>query len=283
MPAEDVDMLDIPTHVDHNSPSGDDDTSDTEETDIDQNILPDRVARQLPDPLGDDIEEIFRAGDVSNILARHGLDAGRGGRCREASSSHTESSSSPSEESDRESPPLRQIGRHRQKSGPSSWNGPHRRRSSCPEEARPPASKSDALRAKPRSKPQSQRTAKSSKPSSSVSISSADAGYAITIPKADFARGRRILGTESDDLPLVTVSMRGDIHLVRRAERDRISQWSIPAGDEHRHVEDACVVGDTVVVGHNIGPCQVSVINLDSIRKARHWVSVLGLSTLTVN
>jgi len=36
----------------------------------------------------------------------------------------------------------------------------------------------------------------------------------------------------------------------------------MPCQREYQHVQDACMVGDAVVVGYGDGPCQVSLINL---------------------
>ena len=57
--------------------------------------------------------------------------------------------------------------------------------------------------------------------------------------------------------------------------RTRISTHSLPVEDDTRHVEDACLIGDdTVIVGYNKGPCQVSLIPVedDQVR------DVLGLA-----
>jgi hypothetical protein len=45
----------------------------------------------------------------------------------------------------------------------------------------------------------------------------------------------------------------------------RVSCWSIPNQGELRHVEDAAIVGDTVVIGYDDGPCQVSIISLTQV------------------
>lgn len=36
----------------------------------------------------------------------------------------------------------------------------------------------------------------------------------------------------------------------------------MPFEGPYRHVEDTCIIGDTVVVGYGDGPCQVSLIRL---------------------
>lgn len=104
-----------------------------------------------------------------------------------------------------------------------------------------------------------------------------------TLPKAANAKARRILVPKSTRLPLVTISMRADANFLDRNKQNlcveqsfliqricseerhcspRISRWSIPNKDELCHVEDACIVGDTVVIGYNHGPYQVSLIPL---------------------
>jgi hypothetical protein len=46
------------------------------------------------------------------------------------------------------------------------------------------------------------------------------------------------------------------------AFRYRLSSYSMPCQREYQHVEDACLVGDTVVLGYGDGPCQISLITL---------------------
>ncbi|KAI0751348.1 hypothetical protein C8Q80DRAFT_1156838 [Daedaleopsis nitida] len=86
-------------------------------------------------------------------------------------------------------------------------------------------------------------------------------GHTVVIPKASYARGRRLLAPANHGQPLTTILMRGEAHFVDRKRRTRISTWSLPVEDDARHVEDACLMGDdTVIVGYNKGPCQVSSI-----------------------
>ncbi|KAI0771857.1 hypothetical protein BD413DRAFT_46832 [Trametes elegans] len=103
------------------------------------------------------------------------------------------------------------------------------------------------------------------------------AGHTVVIPKAEYARGRRLLAPGNQDLPLATVLMRGDAHFIDQRRKTRITSWSLPAGDDSRHVEDACLIGSsTVVIGYNKGPCQVSLIPVleDQVRDAfaHDWV-----------
>ncbi|KAI0676855.1 hypothetical protein C8Q78DRAFT_50626 [Trametes maxima] len=86
-------------------------------------------------------------------------------------------------------------------------------------------------------------------------------GHTVVIPKAEYARGRRLLAPKDQDLPLTTILMRGDVHFIDQRRKVRRTTWSLPVEDDSRHVEDACLIGDnTVVVGYNKGPCQVSLI-----------------------
>ncbi|KAI0637798.1 hypothetical protein C8Q77DRAFT_1087928 [Trametes polyzona] len=86
-------------------------------------------------------------------------------------------------------------------------------------------------------------------------------GHTVVIPKAEFARGRRLLAPRNQDLPYTTILMRGDAHFIDQRRKARVTRWSLPVEDDCRHVEDACLIGDnTVVVGYNKGPCQVSLI-----------------------
>ncbi|OBZ76198.1 hypothetical protein A0H81_03583 [Grifola frondosa] len=83
------------------------------------------------------------------------------------------------------------------------------------------------------------------------------------VPKAEYARGRRLLTPSNPRLPLAAVVMRGDAQFINQREKSHISRYSLPAIDETRHVEDVCLMGDnTVVVGYNVGPSQVSLIPL---------------------
>ncbi|TFK93863.1 hypothetical protein K466DRAFT_47608 [Polyporus arcularius HHB13444] len=88
-------------------------------------------------------------------------------------------------------------------------------------------------------------------------------GHTVVIPKADYARGRRLLAPMNPSNPLTTILMRGEAHFVDQRRKMRISTYSLPVEDDARHVEDACLIGDdTVVVGYNRGPCQVSLISV---------------------
>ncbi|EPQ59589.1 hypothetical protein GLOTRDRAFT_91139 [Gloeophyllum trabeum ATCC 11539] len=86
-----------------------------------------------------------------------------------------------------------------------------------------------------------------------------DEGSSVVIPKTNFARARRVLVHRNLNQLIVTVAMRGDIQFIR--DKRRITGWSMPA-DRRRLVEDAIVVGDTVVVGYSSGPSQISLMSL---------------------
>ncbi|KAH9853779.1 hypothetical protein C2E23DRAFT_884436 [Lenzites betulinus] len=95
-------------------------------------------------------------------------------------------------------------------------------------------------------------------------------GHTVVIPKAEFARGRRLLAPNDQDVPFATILMRGDAHFIDQRRKVRISRWSLPAADDSRHVEDACLIGDNiVVVGYNKGPCQVSLIPVQADQPPR--------------
>ncbi|CAA7259514.1 unnamed protein product [Cyclocybe aegerita] len=64
------------------------------------------------------------------------------------------------------------------------------------------------------------------------------------------------------ELPIITVSMRGDVQSFHRTARYRISGSSIPNNAEYRHTVDAVMIGNTAVVGHGDGPFQVSLVHL---------------------
>ncbi|GLB33620.1 hypothetical protein LshimejAT787_0105040 [Lyophyllum shimeji] len=82
------------------------------------------------------------------------------------------------------------------------------------------------------------------------------------LPRAPHNRSRRILVPQSDELPIVTISMRADAQFFDRKKRCRISACSLPASEVYRKVIDACVIRDTVVIGYGDGPHQVSLIPL---------------------
>ncbi|KAH9943062.1 uncharacterized protein BXZ73DRAFT_74110 [Epithele typhae] len=83
-------------------------------------------------------------------------------------------------------------------------------------------------------------------------------GHLVVIPKADHARARRLLAPSDPDIPLIAVTMRGEVHFVDQRRRTRNQACSLYPDDEDlRRVEDACLVGGkTVVIGYNPGPCQ---------------------------
>ncbi|KAI0721875.1 hypothetical protein C8T65DRAFT_629499 [Cerioporus squamosus] len=110
-------------------------------------------------------------------------------------------------------------------------------------------------------------------------------GHTVVIPKADYARGRRLLAPTNPDNPLTTILMRGEAHFVDQRRKTRISTYSLPVEDDARHVEDACLIGDdTVVVGYNRGPCQVSLISVgDDQQPCRHDLSYRAHSTVIEN
>lgn len=107
-----------------------------------------------------------------------------------------------------------------------------------------------------------------------------DAGEAERVIKAPHNRARRALTPPTPPLPLVTLSMRADvqffhspnrcgymytIHDFLQENRYRISGYSIPCVDDYYHVEDACILGDTVVVAYSDGPSRVSLVRLREV------------------
>ena len=120
--------------------------------------------------------------------------------------------------------------------------------------------------------------------------SSTPSGHTVVIPKADFARGRRLLVPADPGYPITTVLMRGEAHFIdqqrkcvtttfifytKRSDqwlyRTRIYRHSLPVEDHCRHVEDACLLrNDTIVIGYDKGPCQVSLITVegDQVRES---------------
>ncbi|PIL36763.1 hypothetical protein GSI_00453 [Ganoderma sinense ZZ0214-1] len=94
--------------------------------------------------------------------------------------------------------------------------------------------------------------------------SSTSPGHTVVIPKADFARGRRLLVPADPDYPITAILMRGEAHFIDQPRKTRIYRHSLPVEDDFRHVEDACLLrNDTVVIGYDKGPCQVSLITVE--------------------
>ncbi|KAG1874622.1 hypothetical protein DFJ58DRAFT_650321 [Suillus subalutaceus] len=82
----------------------------------------------------------------------------------------------------------------------------------------------------------------------------------VPLPKTPYGRSRRLLIPASDNLPLVAISMRADAQFISRRDQFRLTLNSLPNPGVQQHVEDACIVGDTVVLGFNSGPSQVSFL-----------------------
>ncbi|KAG2043040.1 hypothetical protein BDR03DRAFT_853239 [Suillus americanus] len=82
----------------------------------------------------------------------------------------------------------------------------------------------------------------------------------VPLPKTPYGRSRRLLIPASDNLPLVAISMRADAQFINRRDQFRLTLNSLPNPGVQQHVEDACVVGDTVVLGFNSGPSQISFL-----------------------
>ncbi|TFK76093.1 hypothetical protein BDN72DRAFT_756600 [Pluteus cervinus] len=82
------------------------------------------------------------------------------------------------------------------------------------------------------------------------------------VPNTPYNRARRVLVPSSRTLPLITLSMRADAQFFDRQQRHRISSYSLPFKGDYCHVEDACIIGDTAIVGYSGGPCQISLIRL---------------------
>lgn len=106
-------------------------------------------------------------------------------------------------------------------------------------------------------------------------------GSSLSLPKAPNNKPRRVLVPMSD-LPFVTVSMRADIQFWHRTRKSvlpflcgpslikdfryRLSAFSIPSGDDFRHVVDACLVKeDVAVIGYANGPCDISILRLAEV------------------
>ncbi|KAL7282112.1 hypothetical protein ACG7TL_003581 [Trametes sanguinea] len=111
------------------------------------------------------------------------------------------------------------------------------------------------------------------------------AGHTVVIPKSEFARGRRLLAPGNQDFPIATILMRGDAHFIDQRRKTRITKWSLPVEDDLRHVEDACIIGEsTIVVGYNKGPRQVSLIPvLEDQRPRRIDLTYKAHSTVIEN
>ncbi|OJA20905.1 hypothetical protein AZE42_00872 [Rhizopogon vesiculosus] len=82
----------------------------------------------------------------------------------------------------------------------------------------------------------------------------------VPLPKTPYGRSRRLLVPDSDNLPLAAITMRADVQFIDRRERFRLTLKSLPNPGIYRHVEDACTAGNTVVLGYNIGPSQVTFV-----------------------
>lgn len=82
----------------------------------------------------------------------------------------------------------------------------------------------------------------------------------VPLPKTPYGRSRRLLIPASDNLPLVAISMRADAQFINRRDQFRLTLNSLPNPGVQQHVEDACVVGDIVVLGFNSGPSQVEFL-----------------------
>ncbi|KAG5220886.1 hypothetical protein IMY05_C4500000700 [Salix suchowensis] len=83
----------------------------------------------------------------------------------------------------------------------------------------------------------------------------------VDIPTAAHSRARRLLVPKSVHVPLTTISMRADAQFINHTKRCRISAYSLPFEGSYRHVEDACIIGDTVVIGYRDSPFQISLID----------------------
>ncbi|KAF7433218.1 hypothetical protein PC9H_005168 [Pleurotus ostreatus] len=83
----------------------------------------------------------------------------------------------------------------------------------------------------------------------------------VDIPTAAHSRARRLLVSKSVYVPLTTISMRADAQFINHTKRCRISAYSLPFEGSYRHVEDACIIGDTVVIGYRDSPSQISLID----------------------
>lgn len=84
----------------------------------------------------------------------------------------------------------------------------------------------------------------------------------LLLPKTPNNKPRRVLVLMSD-LPFVTVSMRADVQFWHRTRKHRLSAFSIPSGDNFRHVVDACLVKENIaVIGYANGPCDISILRL---------------------
>ncbi|KAL4076016.1 hypothetical protein V8B97DRAFT_1913685 [Scleroderma yunnanense] len=94
----------------------------------------------------------------------------------------------------------------------------------------------------------------------------------IPLPRTQYGRSRRIATPATIDLPLVAVTMRGDCHFIHKKEKHRITRLSPPNTNTFRHVEDVCIVDDTVVLGCDKGSHQISFLPISAphIINARH-------------
>lgn len=54
--------------------------------------------------------------------------------------------------------------------------------------------------------------------------------------------------------------------LPTNVSRYRLSKYSLPNEDSYRHVVDATMISDTVIVAYGGGPTQISLLHLAEVR-----------------
>ncbi|KAF9057757.1 hypothetical protein BJ165DRAFT_1521108 [Panaeolus papilionaceus] len=85
----------------------------------------------------------------------------------------------------------------------------------------------------------------------------------IKLPQTPYNKARRILLPSDLKLPILTVSMRADIHFFDRLQRYRVSALSSGNSSDSRRVVDALMINDVACIGYNKGPCQLSLVRMD--------------------
>ncbi|KAF9649640.1 hypothetical protein BDM02DRAFT_3186132 [Thelephora ganbajun] len=131
-------------------------------------------------------------------------------------------------------------------------------------EALPPRRKTGPAKGR-KKRPETGRPGTVAVPRDNPTIVSQPSRKHIRLPLPPNGRARRLACSSTLDI-WCAVTMRGDVQFINGIEHTKLPDLSMP-GESHHHVEDACLVGNTLVIGYGASDrsveTQIETLNLN--------------------
>lgn len=132
-------------------------------------------------------------------------------------------------------------------------------------EAPPPPRRKSGPQKGRKKRPETGRSGTVAAPRDNPTIIARPSRKHILLPLPPNGRARRLVCSSTLDI-WCAVTMRGDVQFINGIEHTKLSDLSMP-GESHHHVEDACLVGNTLVIGYGASDrsveTQIETLNLN--------------------